>query len=75
MTTNDQITTIYLCIVHDVDGLPRAWGTATTLHGARATAERMWEARVAKRAAEGTTDRSEERGKLTWQTLTPEVSP
>lgn len=55
----------YLCIVHDVDGLPRAWGSATTKDAAKVEAERQWTQRLEKRAAEGTTDRSEERGETT----------
>lgn len=52
----------FLCTVLDVDGLPRAWGAAPSEETARAIAEQQWQIRLAERAAEGTTDRSEERG-------------
>ena len=60
----------YLTIIHDVDGLPRAWGSAATRNESKAEAERQWGRRLAKRAAEGTADRSEQRGR----TKTTEVS-
>lgn len=55
----------YIVIIQDIDGLPRAWGHASTKVLAEREAERQWKLRLAKKKAEGTTDRSEERGLTT----------
>ena len=52
----------YLTMIKDVDGLPRAWGSADTEEASRAVAEQQWARRIAERTAAGTLDRSEERG-------------
>lgn len=57
--------TLHLAIIHDIDGLPRAWGRAPTEEQAIDRAEAEWKRRLEQRAAEGTTDRSEERGHRT----------
>lgn len=61
----------FITVIHDVDGLPRAWGLAISGKAARAEAERQWTRRVEQRTADGTLDRSEERGKTTTRTVYP----
>lgn len=59
----------FITIIKDVDGNPRAWGSAPTREAADQEAERQWAKRVAERTADGTLDRSEERGDTarTWE--------
>lgn len=52
----------YLTMIKDVDGLPRAWGSADTEEASKAEAEKQWARRIRERTANGTLDRSEERG-------------
>ncbi len=59
---------LYLTVIHDVDGFPRAWGQAGTRKVAIEEAERQWAFRVAERTADGTLARSEERGKTITHT-------
>lgn len=61
----EETDLLFLVTIHDVDGLPRAWGCSSDEGRARERAEREWTRRVATRKAEGTLDRSEERGETT----------
>lgn len=63
----------WLTIIHDIDGLSRAWGLAATGEAAREEAERQWKVRVEQRERDGTTDRSEERGATTSQRIDTEA--
>lgn len=53
---------MYLTTIHDVCGMPRAWGKAPTREASAAEAERQWDLRVGRAKKEGTLDASEQRG-------------